>query len=132
MLSQVFVGVNDFHRAFDFYSALMAQLALPLKFCDPGRPWAGWMPADPAQPRPLFLVGAAFDGQPSACGNGQMLALQAGSRDMVRRAHAVALAHGGSCDGAPGLRPDYHADYYGAYFRDPEGNKLCVCCHAAE
>jgi lactoylglutathione lyase len=31
--------------------------------------------------------------------------------------------------GAPGLRPAYHADYYGAYFRDPDGNKLCVVCH---
>jgi catechol 2,3-dioxygenase-like lactoylglutathione lyase family enzyme len=47
----------------------------------------------------------------------------------VDRAHALALAHGGSCAGAPGLRPAYHADYYGAYFRDPDGNKLCVVCH---
>lgn len=44
---------------------------------------------------------------------------------------ALALAHGGSTEGAPGLRPDYHADYYGAYFRDPDGNKLCVVCHDA-
>jgi len=47
----------------------------------------------------------------------------------VDRAHATALAQGGACEGPPGLRPHYHADYYGAYFRDPEGNKLCVCCH---
>jgi hypothetical protein len=37
----------------------------------------------------------------------------------------------GVSEGAPGLRPDYHADYYGAYFRDPDGNKLCVVCHEA-
>lgn len=37
--------------------------------------------------------------------------------------------HGGSSEGAPGLRPDYHEHYYGAYFRDPDGNKLCVACH---
>ena len=42
---------------------------------------------------------------------------------------AAALAHGGTCEGSPGLRPEYHAHYYGAYFRDPDGNKLCVACH---
>ena len=67
----------------------------------------------------------------AACGNGQMLALQAPSRAAVDAAYAAALAHGGSGDGEPGLRPHYHADYYGAYFRDPDGNKLCVVCHAA-
>jgi lactoylglutathione lyase len=36
---------------------------------------------------------------------------------------------GGQCEGHPGLRPEYHADYYGAYFRDPDGNKLCVVSH---
>lgn len=36
---------------------------------------------------------------------------------------------GGQCEGRPGLRPEYHADYYGAYFRDPDGNKLCVVSH---
>ena len=46
--------------------------------------------------------------------------------------HALALAHGGTCDGPPGLRPEYHAHYYGAYFRDPDGNKLCVACHGVE
>ncbi len=45
--------------------------------------------------------------------------------------HALALAHGGTCDGPPGLRPEYHAHYFGAYLRDPDGNKLCVACHGA-
>jgi lactoylglutathione lyase len=43
--------------------------------------------------------------------------------------HAVALTHGGRCEGPPGPRPEYHEHYYGAYFRDPDGNKLCVACH---
>jgi catechol 2,3-dioxygenase-like lactoylglutathione lyase family enzyme len=107
----------------------MAALGLPEKFCDPAKPWAAWMPSD--APRPLFIVGAPFDGQPASCGNGQMLALEAPDRAAVDRVHAAALAHGGRCEGAPGLRPQYHAHYYGAYFRDPEGNKLCVCCHHA-
>lgn len=130
MLSHVFVGVTDFERAFGFYSAVMQTLDMPLKFCDAVQPWAGWMP--PAAPRPLFVIGAPFDGRPAAPGNGQMVALLAPDREAVRRAHAVALAHGGACEGPPGLRPAYHDDYYGAYFRDPDGNKLCVCCHDGE
>jgi len=51
---------------------------------------------------------------------------------MLRHVHWIALEIGGTCDGPPGLRPHYHADYYGACFRDPDGNKLCVCCHEAE
>lgn len=129
MLSHVFVGVNDFEGAMRFYGALMAELALQLKFCDRSRPWAGWMAAD--APRPLFVIGAPFDGQAAGAGNGQMLALLAPSRAAVERAYAAALAQGGRCDGAPGLRPEYHAHYYGAYLRDPDGNKLCVVCHDA-
>lgn len=130
MLSHVFVGITDFDRAFRFYSALMESLGLRLRFRDTERPWAGWMPADAA--RPLFLMGTPFDGQPAHCGNGAMIALLAKDRDAVDRAHATALAHGGTCEGPPGLRPHYHEHYYGAYFRDPDGNKLCVCCHQPE
>jgi lactoylglutathione lyase len=70
--------------------------------------------------RPLFIIGAPYDNQPAACGNGQMLALLATSREMVDSAYETAREHGGVCEGAPGLRPQYHANYYGAYFRDPE------------
>ncbi len=44
--------------------------------------------------------------------------------------HQTALGNGGTCEGPPGLRPQYHDNYYGAYFRDPDGNKICVACHA--
>ena len=98
MLSHVHIGVNDFGRAFAFYSIIMEQLGFPLKFSDPEKPWAGWKPA--AAERPLFLIGRPY-----------------------------AIAGGGRCEGPPGLRPQYHADYYGAYFRDLDGNKICVCCH---
>jgi catechol 2,3-dioxygenase-like lactoylglutathione lyase family enzyme len=127
MFSHVFIGIGDFDRAFRFYSALAEQLGLRMKFCDPAKPWAGWM-ADGA-PRPLLLIGKAFDGAPATPGNGQMIALLAGSRETVDRAYQAALDNGATCDGPPGIRPQYHADYYGAYVRDPDGNKLCVCCH---
>ena len=58
-----------------------------------------------------------------------MVAFLAESRAVVDRAYVVALASGGTPEGAPGLRPEYHENYYGAYFRDPDGNKLCVACH---
>lgn len=128
MISHVFVGVSDFERALAFYTPLMAALGNPPRFCDRSRPWAGWQ-SNPG-PRPLFLIGAPYDRLAPAAGNGQMIALLAERRAVVDEAHAIALAQGGTCEGAPGLRPDYHAHYYGAYFRDPDGNKLCVVCHA--
>jgi catechol 2,3-dioxygenase-like lactoylglutathione lyase family enzyme len=58
-----------------------------------------------------------------------MVAFAAASRAMVDAAYDAALANGGACEGPPGLRPHYHDNYYGAYFRDPDGNKFCVACH---
>ena len=113
-----------------FYRALMAELGLELRFCEQEKPWAGWQSAGGA--RPLLVIGTPFNGQPHHPGNGQMVALNAANRAMVQRAYATALAHGGSDEGKPGLRPHYHADYYGAYFRDPAGNKLCIVCHQPE
>jgi catechol 2,3-dioxygenase-like lactoylglutathione lyase family enzyme len=127
MLSHVFIGVNDFERAMAFYGPLLARLGLVLRFSEAARPWAGWQ--SPGVARPLFLVGRPFDGMNASTGNGAMSALLAADRAMVDEVHALALRHGGSCEGPPGLRPEYHANYYGAYFRDPDGNKLCVCCH---
>jgi catechol 2,3-dioxygenase-like lactoylglutathione lyase family enzyme len=53
-------------------------------------------------------------------------------RAVVDRCHAVALAHGGSSEGAPGLRPHYHANYYGAFVLDPDGNNVEAVCHTPE
>jgi lactoylglutathione lyase len=126
MISHTFVGVADFPRALAFYRTLMPVLGIQECFCDESRPWAGWQ-STPG-PRPLFLIGAPYAGE-HAAGNGQMVALLAANRDVVDRAYAAAIAAGGTGEGVPGLRPEYHANYYGAYFRDTEGNKLCVACH---
>jgi catechol 2,3-dioxygenase-like lactoylglutathione lyase family enzyme len=130
MLSHIVLSTNDFERAFQFHSKLFEELGHRLWFCDRDRPLAAWQPRD--APRPLFFVGTPFNGATASAGNGQMIALLATSRAIVDRCHAGALAYGGTCEGQPGLRPHYHANYYGAYFRDPDGNKLCVCCHEAE
>lgn len=127
MISHIFIGINDFDRAFSFYSAIMTDLGQVLKFRETDPPWAGWKSVH--APRPLFLIGKPYDGRAAQAGNGQMVALLAPDRATVDRVHATALSGGGSDEGAPGLRPHYHPDYYGAYFRDPEGNKICVCCH---
>jgi lactoylglutathione lyase len=127
LISHVFVGVDDFERALAFYSPVMLALGNEARFCDRVRPWAGWQ-SNPG-PRPLFLIGAPYDTLAHESGNGQMVAFLAASRDLVDRVYAVALTSGGTSEGAPGLRPHYHAHYYGAYLRDPDGNKLCVVCH---
>ena len=59
------------------------------------------------------------------------LAVSAESRAQVDQVHAAALAAGGRDEGKPGLRTHYHPNYYGAYIRDPDGNKVCIVCHKA-
>ncbi|MEO3690888.1 VOC family protein [Roseateles paludis] len=129
MFSHVFLGTQDFTRARAFYEPLMALLGIPVRFVDEAKGWMGWQ-SEPG-PRPLLLLGRPFDGQPHAAGNGQMVALQAATREQVDAFHALALSLGARDEGAPGLRPHYHAHYYGTYVRDLDGNKLCVVCHQA-
>nr|WP_188566256.1 VOC family protein [Undibacterium terreum] len=100
-----------------------------MKFSDVDKPWAGWIANGKA--RPLFLIGLPFNGEDATPGNGKMVALLAPTRLAVERAHAIALKNGSLCEGPPGVRPRYHPNYYGAYFRDSDGNKICVCCHDA-
>lgn len=127
MISHIFIGVDEFDRALAFYVPVLTHLGWIQKFVDEARPWAGWKTPD--SERPLFVIGRPYNGQAASPGNGQMVALLASSRAAVDEFYRIALEHGGTCDGPPGLRPEYHAAYYGAYVRDPEGNKLCVCCH---
>jgi lactoylglutathione lyase len=129
VFSHIFVGVKDFDRALAFYKPVMEVLGASLRFIDAGRPWAGWQSLP--NPRPLFLIGTPFDREKHAAGNGQMVAFLAKDRATVDEVHRVALALGAVSEGEPGLRPEYHANYYGAYIRDPEGNKLCFACHDA-
>lgn len=127
MFSHYVAGVTDFERALAFYRTILPLLGLTERFCDSARPWAGWQSSFAS--RPLFLIARPFDGLEHMPGNGQMIAFMAGSRSTVDEVYAAALAHGALSEGAPGLRPEYHPGYYGAYFRDTEGNKLCVVCH---
>lgn len=125
MFSHITLGTGDLVRARRFYAPVMATLGIGVPFELPAMLVYGEMVG------PKLFVLAPFDGRPASVGNGAHVALLAKSRAAVDAFHAAALAHGGSDEGAPGLRPHYHAHYYGAYVRDPDGNKLQAVCHSA-
>jgi len=126
MIYYVTIGTNDFTRSARFYDAVLSALGHAKQF--EGHGFAGYGP-DPDQPQ-VFL-GRPFDGKPATVGNGMMVAFEAKSREAVQAFHAAALANGGSDEGAPGLREHYAPDFYAAYVRDPEGNKLAAVCRSA-
>ena len=130
MFSHTMTGVRDFERAFTFYDQVLTRLGLMLKFRDDAPAMAGWV--KPSTPRPLFCICHPYDGGEATMGNGQMIALEAPDRATIDALFALALSLGGVSEGAPGLRPHYHANYYGCYLRDPDGNKLCFVCHLPE
>ncbi|WP_446731208.1 VOC family protein [Pseudomonas sp. CFBP 13719] len=78
-----------------------------------------------------MFVQLPFNGLPATWGNGMQVSFAAQSQQQVRDVWQAALDNGGMDEGAPGLRPQYSEDYYGAYCRDPEGNKLCFV-HASD
>ncbi len=127
MYSHTTIGANDLARARAFYDAVLAPLGLEVRFADDGI--IGWgLPGR----RPQFLVVRPFDGRAPSAGNGPMIALLAAKRSLVDACYAAALEQGGTDEGGPGLRPHYHRNYYGAYFRDLDGNKICIVSHHAE
>ena len=121
MIGYVTVGATDTEAALPFYDAVMAPIGFERAFFDNG--WAGYGPKGGEQ---TLFVCPPHDGQPARAGNGIMIALKAPSNEAVQAAHAAALANGGKDEGAPGYRPEDSTTFYGAYFRDPTGNKLCV------
>ena len=130
MFSHVSVAVGDFESAYALYADVLSVLKVEPRYHEPSTPEAGWQSSGGT--RPLFVIGKPFNGQPHHPGNGQMVAFSAASREMVRLAYARAMSHGATSEGPPGLRPHYHENYYGAYFRDLDGNKICVVCHSPE
>ena len=80
---------------------------------------------------PVFWIEQPADGAPTG-GKGTHVCVTASSRAAVDAFHAECLAAGGSDDGPPGLRPQYHPAYYGAFVRDPWGNKLEAARHVPE
>jgi catechol 2,3-dioxygenase-like lactoylglutathione lyase family enzyme len=132
MLTYVYLGTNDLARATAFYDAALAPLGMQRCItgdADWDRISAGWGIYEDGGARELALwVGTPFNQQPATSGNGAMVAFRARSWNEVDAFHAAALAHGGRSEGAPGLRAHYSPDFYAAYVRDPDGNKLAAVC----
>jgi len=132
MFTYVCLGTNDLPRAALFYDAALG--ALGLSRCDTSHEsaWDGWLGwgtyVDHGATEVALWLCEPFNGQPASVGNGSMVALRASAWAQVDAFHAAALAHGGTSEGAPGLRPQYNADFYAAYVRDPDGNKLAAVC----
>ena len=125
MFSHITLGTNDWQRARPFWIAVMEVLAHPVMFEREG----GMAFGHPIGPK--TFIGPPFDGQDARAGNGVHVAYLVPDRATVDAFHAAALANSGSDEGAPGPRPHYHRNYYGAYVRDTDGNKLQAVCHSA-
>lgn len=125
MFSHVIVGARDLDRLGAFYDAVLAPLGLVRGFPedDGGPDGIGWI--RPGSRWPQFWVQLPFDGRPANIGNGSQVSFAAPSQAAVDAAWIAAMDNGGRDEGKPGIRAHYAPDYYGAYCRDPEGNKLC-------
>ena len=137
MLDQMTFRVADIARAKAFYSAALAPLGYSV--CLEGHYGAnivGFAYPDAAEPDGKkadvwFIDGPSPYGGPAAT-TGCHLAWRAQNRAQVDAFYQAAIAAGGQDNGAPGLRPDYHPNYYGAFVIDLEGNNIEAVCHLAE
>ena len=120
MIGYVTLGSNDIPRAAAFYDALLGTLGAK-RIMDFGD-FIVWS----VSPRlPGLSVTKPYDGKAASVGNGVMVALVMDSKDKVDALYRKAIELGASCEGKPGARSD---NFYAAYFRDPDGNKLNAFC----
>jgi catechol 2,3-dioxygenase-like lactoylglutathione lyase family enzyme len=118
MLGYVTIGTNDFEKAKSFYDKALAALGARRTMTNDRMQGFGLKGAPG-----MLAVCKPYDGSKATSGNGTMVSLAAPTREVVDKVHADALAAGGMDEGAPG---DRGGGFYGAYFRDLDGNKLCV------
>ena len=117
MIGYATIGVNDLERAKGFYDKVLAPLGGKRSFnSDRMQGYSGGGGA-------MLAVCTPYDGGKAAPGNGNMLALAAASPELIKEVYEAALANGGTDEGPPGERGP---TFYGAYFRDLDGNKICV------
>ena len=117
MIGYATIGTNNLDKARSFYDPVMAALGGKRTMAFERMQFYG------GNGQSMLAVCLPYDEQKASVGNGSMFGIPAASREMVNAAHAAALANGGKCEGEPGQRMD---GFYGAYFRDPDGNKLCA------
>ncbi len=119
MLDHITIGVGDFAKAQAFYDAALAPLGIT-RFASDGAHFAGYG----VKPKAFFWIGAR-----DAIHTGTHIAFTAPDRATVDAFHRAALAAGGRDNGAPGLRTQYHPNYYGAFVLDPDGHNIEAVCH---
>jgi catechol 2,3-dioxygenase-like lactoylglutathione lyase family enzyme len=118
MLHHVSVGVTDVVRAAAFYDEVLGALGY--------KRTAQYLPYAIAygESSPVFWIGLPHDQRRPHSGNGNHVGFSARSKAAVDAFYRAALNNGGTDEGEPGARPDYGPDYYGAFVRDPDGNKI--------
>lgn len=124
MIGYVTIGARDGEASGRFYDAFFGAFGHERKFSDGG--WIGYG-AKSSDTHNVYVC-PPFDGKPASFGNGIMIAFTANTQQEVQAAYKAGLAAGGSDEGAPGFRPPEKQIWYGAYLRDPTGNKVCVFC----
>ena len=127
MLDHVSLGVTDLERSRRFYDAALRPLGLVRIVDFQGRgsdygAMAGQLGVE-------FTITAENDVMPAP---GMHVCFRAPDRTCVRAFHAAALTAGGRDDGGPGVRSEYHPDYFAAFVRDPDGHRIEAVCHAPE
>lgn len=123
MYSHIVLGANDTEAAKKFYDAVMGALGYP----------EGNLMGDRviyAGEAGILMITKPYDGNEATFGNGVTIGFNAPSSDVVDAFHAAGMANGGSDEGAPGQRPAIPGSY-GAYLRDPTGNKILAWCMGA-
>ena len=121
MIGYITIGADDTAGALAFYDAVLGAIDY-----ERGEPDGGWAFYGPKGGEPNIGICKPFNGEPARGGNGIMIALLASGAEAVRAAYAAGLANGGTDEGAPGFRPPDGTSFYGAYLRDPAGNKICA------
>lgn len=116
-ISHVSLGTCDHARAVAFYDAVLATIGCRRVVEHAEATGYG-------KTFPEFLIQRPLDGGVATAGNGTHVAFLAPDRSSVDAFHRAALAAGGRCDGPPGLRPEYHPQYYACFVRDPDGHKI--------
>jgi catechol 2,3-dioxygenase-like lactoylglutathione lyase family enzyme len=122
MISIARLGTNDLERAGAFYDEVFAIAGIGrLMGNEKAIVWGN-------AGEPMFCIGKPFDGEAATVGNGVMIGLPVKERAMVDAIHAKVMALGGKDEGAPGTRGDPAMNFYAAYLRDLDGNKLVFSC----
>ena len=125
-ISHITLGTNDKSRAALFYNAVLGTIGFTRLPKPPEKP----LDYEKNGQMPTVYIYTPEDGRPATWGNGTHIAFIADNHAQVRDFHAQAMKAGGKDEGAPGPRPHYGANYYAAYVRDPDGNKLQAVCYA--